>query len=364
MIHCSNCGKDFADSFKICPYCNTPAVTDEMSDTLHVMSAIKEIYATYGVETVRNKQRFISMLRDYIPEYEKERRLLTTAIENDIVEGLIRGDNDRDSAVAKAKEFMENDMFLSNVAIDFILEVFTYMLGWEHKPAQQQNTPYTLNTATISNNENATKTTPSSESATKTTPKVKNDTKATSKSTESKVFTPADASKYRLRGNVEIPSGYTAIKGFAFDEYSLLKSITIPEGVVAIGEYAFSNCVRLTSVKLPSSLRFIKTSAFESCTKLSQIEIPRGVVAIEDGTFQFCENLEKVIIPNTVGSIGSSAFSCCDKLKLIRIPDSVKYIGDSVFEYCPDIVVECYEYSYVHKYCQSSGIMFSLIQED
>lgn len=349
MIHCSNCGKDFADSFKICPYCNAPVVADEMNDTAHIMSALKEIYATYGVETIRNKQRFISILRDYIPEYEKERRLLTTAIENNIVEGLSRETNDRESAIAKAREFMENDMFLSKVAIEFILQVFTYMLGWEYKPVQEETPPQPVST---------------SSNIVQSNPSNANTTQTTTKNLETKLFTSADASKYRLRGNVEIPEGFTAIKGFAFDEYSLLKNITIPEGVVAIGEYAFSNCSRLVSVKLPSSLRFIKTSAFESCVKLSKIEIPKGVVAIEDGTFQFCERLEEVIIPDTVGSIGSSAFSCCDRLQHIRIPDSVKYIGDGVFEYCPDIVVECYEYSYVHKYCQSAGIMFSLIEED
>lgn len=347
MIHCSKCGKDFADGFKICPYCNTPVATADTNDTAHIMSAIKEIYITYGVDTVHNKQRFISILRDYIPEYDKERRLLITAIENNIVEILIRENGDKESAINKAKEFMKNDMFLSQIAIDFILKVFTYMLGWDYTPEQEQPTPQPVftvqNSTTSSNNHNA---------------------EQPSKKLDSKIFTSAEASKFRLKSNVEIPEGYTAIKGFAFDEYSLLKSIVIPEGVVAIGEYAFSNCVRLVSVSLPSSLRFIKASAFESCSKLTSIEIPKGVVAIEDGTFQFCENLENVVIPDTVGSIGASAFSCCDKLQHIRIPDSVKYIGDSVFDYCPDIIVECYQYSYVHKYCQSAGIMVSFIKED
>lgn len=346
MIHCSNCGKDFADGFKICPYCNTPVATADTNDTAHIMSAIKEIYITYGIDTIHNKQRFISILRDYIPEYDKERRLLITAIENNIVEILTHENGDKESAINKAREFMKNDMFLSKIAIDFILKVFTYMLGWEYTPEQEQPVQQTVATAqSVSTSNNA-------------------DTEQSHKKLDTKVFTSADASKFRLKGNVEIPEGYTAIKGFAFDEYSLLKSIVIPEGVVAIGEYAFSNCVRLTSISLPSSLRFIKTSAFESCTKLSSIKIPKGVVSIEDGTFQFCENLEKVVIPDTVGSIGASAFSCCDKLQRIRIPDSVKYIGDSVFDYCPDIVVECYQYSYVHKYCQSAGITVSFIKED
>jgi hypothetical protein len=348
MIHCANCGRDFADSFKICPYCNTPVAPENMSDTAHVMSAVKEIYVTYGMDTIRNKQRFISILRDYIPEYEKEMRLLITAIENDIVDNLSREGNNVEPAIARARTFMESELFLSKVAIEFIIQVVTYMFGWEYKPPVEEKV--------------ATPTAPTEPIESKETDAESTKTKS-AKPTENKVFTSAEATKFRLKGNVEIPSGYTAIKGFAFDEFALLKNVTIPEGVVAIGEYAFSNCSRLTTVKLPSTLRFIKTSAFEACTKLTEIEIPRGVVAIEDGTFQFCESLEKVVIPDTVGSIGASAFSCCDNLKSIKIPDSVKYIGESVFDYCSDIVVQCYEYSYVHKYCQSAGINFSLLKD-
>lgn len=352
MIHCSNCGKDFADSFKICPYCNSPAITEEMNDTAVIMKAVKEIYATYGVEAIRNKQRFISILRDYIPEYEKEMRLLITAINNNIVDNLsFAKENEIDSVIAQSRNFMENDMFLSKVAIDFILKVFTYMFGYDYKPIDDTPKPSVqpVNVATTENSSNDS---------------VQLETKPITKPLEHKFFTSAESSKFRLKANVEIPEGYTAIKGFAFDEFSLLRSVVIPEGVVAIGEYAFSNCVRLTSVTLPSTLRFLKSSAFESCTKLSSIEIPRGVVSIEDGTFQFCENLEEIVIPNTVGSIGSSAFSCCENLKTIRIPDSVKYIGDGVFEYCNNVTVECYEYSYVHKYCQSAGLLYSLIKDN
>jgi hypothetical protein len=325
------------------------------------------------MDTIRNKQRFISILRDYIPEYEKERRLLITAIENNVVDGISRGTDDMESAITKAKEFMENDMFLSKVAIDFILQVVTYMFGYDYKPTAEEPTT-TAASAVVTSSE------PSQEEdadGDKKGKKAKSKSKAPKsrnligtcsrqldeKAPENRLFTPNDATKYRLRGTVEIPEGYTAIKGFAFDEFSLLKSVTVPEGVIAIGEYAFSNCTRLTSVSLPSTLRFLKASAFESCVKLANIELPRGVVSIEDGTFQFCESLESITIPDTVGSIGSSAFSCCDNLQTVRIPDSVKYIGDSVFEYCP-VTVECYEYSYVHKYCQSAGIPYTLIKED
>lgn len=349
MIRCNNCGKDFADSFNICPYCNTPVKKAETmsNDTMEVMQALKEIYATYGIETIHNKQRFISILRDYIPEYEKERRLLITAIENNVVESLVRDTSNHENAIAKARTFMENDMFLSKVAVEFIIQTITYMLGWDYKSADQESPNLADNNKVVT-----------------AEPKLEEkSTTEQSKPIENRLFGPAEASKFRLKGTVEIPYGYTAIKDFAFDGFSFLKSVIVPEGVVAIGSYAFSECSKLTSVSLPISLRFIKASAFEQCTKLTKIEIPKGVVAIEDCTFQFCENLEEVIIPNTVGSIGAEAFSCCESLKRIRIPDSVKYIGEGVFEYCSDIIVECYEYSYVHKFCQSTGIMYELIKD-
>jgi hypothetical protein len=341
---------------------------EDTSDTAHVMSAVKEIYATYGIDTIRNKQRFISILRDYIPEYEKEMRLLITAIDNNVIDGLSRGANDVDSAIAKARDYMENDMFLSKMAIEFIIQVTAYMFGWDYKPVEDVAQPApqpTVEAAPANPQPDTNGAKPKSKGKANgkvsvNTPEEDTNNKA---HLENKVFSASEASKFRFKTNVEIPSGYTAIKGFAFDEFNLLKSINIPDGVIAIGEYAFSNCTRLSAVRLPNTLRFLKTSAFESCVKLTSIKIPKGVVSIEDGTFQFCERLQTIEIPDTVGSIGSSAFSCCESLKDIFIPDSVKYIGEGVFEYCPDIVVKCYEYSYVHKYCQSAGIKYSLIEQ-
>lgn len=345
MVRCSNCGKQFANDLKACPYCKTPIMGDDSNDTIHVMKALREIYTTFGVEAIRDKQRFISILRDYIPEYDKERRLLTTAIENGIVDALSREVTDKQSAIIKAREFMEKELFLSRVAIEFIIETVTYMLGWDYEGIEEEEEEEPVVTKT-----------PTKEP----TKPIEDEKKEVP--LETKVFTPQDAMKFRIKGNVEIPTGYTAIKGFAFDEFNFLKSVTIPEGVVAIGEYAFSNCVRLSVVNLPSSLRFIKTSAFESCPKLTSMNIPNGVISIEDGTFQFCENLQSVTIPDTVGSIGNSAFSCCENLGIIRIPDSVKYIGEDAFNYCSNVIVECVEYSYVHKYCQANGIMYKLIK--
>lgn len=354
MARCTNCGKQFANNLKVCPYCKTPIMNEDANDTIHVMNALREIYTTFGVDAIRDKQRFVSILRDYIPEYDKERRLLTTAIENGIIDALSKETGDKQSAIIKAREYMEKEMFLSRVAIEFIIETVTYMLGWDYE-AEQEEDDIPTPTNTTKNNDTSTSVSNTSkkDEPTEKTPKVSVDTK---------VFTSSDAMKYRIKGVVEIPQGYTAIKGFAFDEFNFLKSITIPEGVIAIGEYAFSNCTKLSTVNLPKSLRFIKTSAFENCVKLTSIDIPEGVISIEEGTFQFCENLQSITIPNTVGSIGASAFSCCENLGIINIPDSVKYIGEDVFNYCSNVIVQCVEYSYVHKYCQSNGIMFKVIK--
>jgi hypothetical protein len=255
-------------------------------------------------------------------------------------------ENNHNIAIMKAKEYMLNELFLSENACEFVIQCFTYVLDWRYVPeittvpnanqsALQQNTQKIVQTAA----------------------------ETSSAPAKPKEFRAFDAMKYKLRGTIEISEGYTSIEGFCFDCFSWLKAVKLPSTLVTIGEYAFSECKRLKTVVLPDNLRSIKRGAFASCGKLSIIRIPFGVTAVEEGTFSFCQNLEVVEIPSSVSSIGNEAFSGCDKLKNLFIPDSVKFIGENVFQYCPSLVIKCYENSYVHKYCRDRGINTELIKK-
>ncbi|MDR3317949.1 MAG: leucine-rich repeat protein [Clostridiales bacterium] len=69
---------------------------------------------------------------------------------------------------------------------------------------------------------------------------------------------------------VTIPSGVTAIGGYAFYS-SGLKGINIPSGVTAIGDYAFRDCTELRSATIPSSVTVMGKEAFGRCGKLSRV---------------------------------------------------------------------------------------------
>ena len=171
-----------------------------------------------------------------------------------------------------------------------------------------------------------------------------------------------------LNGNkvtaLEIPSGVTSIKQYAFSGCSGLTSITIPESVTSIGEGAFYGCSGLTSITIPESVTSIGEDAFYGCSgltgvyitdlatwcnisfgnneanplyyaknlylngnKVTSLEIPSGVTSIKPYAFSGCSGLTSVTIGNSVTSIGSTAFVYCSGLTSITIGSGVTSIG-------------------------------------
>lgn len=345
-MFCSQCRLELQQAAVECPKCGTlaPRNIAGFDYTLEVKKALKSLVDSYGSDILSDSKKFISFLNDFLPEYEKERRLIKNVVNNEVILNMIKEEN-HNIAIMKAKEFMMTELFLSENACEFIMECFTYVLGWEYAYRGKQD-----DVQPVAVNETA-------KTPVQTAPAVK-------KPSGPKVFKSFDALKYKLKGTVKIAEGYTAIEEFCFDGFGFIKAVKLPETMVSIGEYAFSECKRLRTVELPSSLRTIGKSAFSSCNKLNMIKIPAGVIAIEEGTFSFCHNLEIVDLPQTVSSIGDEAFSGCEKLRKLFIPESVKFIGENVFSLCPNLVIRCYEHSYVHKYCQSMGLEIELLRKD
>ncbi|MBE6841990.1 MAG: leucine-rich repeat domain-containing protein [Ruminococcus sp.] len=351
---CKYCNTELGENVSACPGCGKPValMNGQFENIIEVREALKSIVSEHGVELFRDSKRFTGLLNDYMPEYEKERRLIRNVISNDVISQMLN-EPDQKLAIIKAREYMLNDMFLSAYAAEFVLDCFTYMLGWSFTPEIKEIPTMVTPTAPRSNKTNKTA---QASSAAETS---SNDS---SKEIKQKPFRPFDALKYKLIPNVRIPEGYTSIKSFAFDGYGFLRSIKLPETIVSIDDYAFSECKRLRSIELPDSLRVIKKSAFSACGSLESVKIPYGVDAIQEGTFAFCQNLEDVEIPETVSSIGDEAFEGCETLRELRLPDSIKFIGANVFLYCPHITIVCHENSYVHKFCMTNSIHFEFIK--
>ena len=332
-MQCEKCHAELEADAGICLECGEIITqnVEGFSNTKDIQRKLKSMVDKHGIKMIANDAEFVALVNDYIPEYDKERNLLMKMCDDDLLMKMYLEQN-HEMAIMHAKEYMLGKLFLSQNAAEFVICCFTYMLGWAYVSPLREKEP---------ENEN----------------KVSEKKKTVPLNIEAKVLYAVDAAKYRLFSNVTIPEGYTKIDRFAFDKFGFLKTVRLPSTMLCIGEYAFSECKKLKSIDLPESVRIIKAGAFSQCAKLVVIDLPKGILEIEDNTFEFCQNLEVVEIPNTVGSIGAGAFQGCEKLRKIFLPDSVKYIETGAFAGCRNLVITCYENSYVHKYCLSMGIL-------
>ncbi|MBR6385278.1 MAG: leucine-rich repeat protein [Ruminococcus sp.] len=343
-MRCEKCNAEFANGLMFCPECGAPTSKEEpkkdnsnrniegFENTVAVKKELKHITALHGDGIIRNKEKFIALLNDYIPEYEKERRLLRTMLKAGVLEDML-GEVNQQIAITKAEQFIVEDMFLSKNAAEFVVSCFAHLLNWDYEATMY-------------------------EAEKKVTEEEKK--KAQQMMIDSRVFSRAMASKYRFRligkNVVVIPDGYTKVDGFCFDGFKNIRSVELPDSMIAIGEYAFSNCKSLRVIEFPASIRLIKQGAFNHCEELTMLKIPDGILEIEDVTFQFCRSLEIIDIPPTVSSIGAMAFAGCESLRKLFLPDSIKFIDENAFAHCDALTIRCYENSYVHKYCLANNI--------
>ncbi len=339
-MRCENCQSELDANTAVCSACGELVLqtVEGFRNTKEIERNLKSMLEQYGKNITSNKLQFVALLYDFIPAYDKERRLIKNMVVSGVLKNMVK-ENNQEMAIMNAKSFMLNELFISEKAVDFVLVCFTYMLGWPYLAEFPE--PEEESSSDISN-ENPEK------------------EKTTSTVNEKRIFRSIDAVKYRLTANISIPDDYTRIDNFCFDHYSFLRSIQLPSNMTVIGDYAFSDCKRLKEINLPDSLRIIGQGAFSQCLKLNSVSIPEGVSEIADNTFSFCQSLENVKLPSTIGSIGVSAFSGCEKLKRIFLPESIKFIDSDAFSYCPKLVIHCNENSYVHKYCIAYKLQFEL----
>lgn len=358
-------------------------------NTIAVSQKLKGMVQQFGDDILNNPDKFVSLMNDFIPEYEKERRLLKNVVKSDVLTKMRRSDN-QNIAQMKAKEYMMNEMFLSEGAVEFVMVCFTYLLDWNYEttmpeqgavaapaqafPAQAQFAPapnpfgggmpmggYNP-TPMVQPQPIQQPVIPQPAAAPQLQPAAP--APAAAQPEENPVvFAASDAARSRLRGNVKVPGGYTTLDNFCFDGFSFMKTIELPATLITIGDYAFSECKRLKAITIPPSVRIIRQGAFSSCGKLTRVNIPSGVTEIADNTFEFCHNLENVELPNTLMSIGNGAFQGCESLRKLFIPESVKEIADDAFKQCAYLTIKCYDKSYAYKFCVDNGIKTEILSK-
>lgn len=341
-MKCSKCGTELEAGVNICPKCGelVPMEIEGFENAVKIQQQLKAIVDEFGVETVSDVHRFISLVKDYLPEYDKERRLIINALLAGAAKFMLI-EKEHEIAVMRSRSCVLSNCYVTYEASEFVMACFSYMLGWEYVPSEQTD-----------EEENA------AVSAAEEQPKAEPNKNLR---IDTKVFRPVDAARHRLSGNVTVAEGYTKIDNFAFNGFGRMKTVTLPSTMMALGDYAFSECKRLKGIELPPSIKKIQRGAFSQCSKLTTIKVPAGVLEIDDDTFSFCESLEICELPDTVSNIGSQAFCACDKLRKLFIPESVKYIEPNAFAECPELTIRCYENSYVHKFCIKYDIKFETV---
>lgn len=136
---------------------------------------------------------------------------------------------------------------------------------------------------------------------------------------------------------VNIPSGTTRIRGYAFRGCSSLVNITIPSSVTNIEEYAFYACASLEDITIPSGVTTLADYLFYGCDSLVSVIIPSGVTRIGNYVFQGCSNLTSITIPDNVTNIGSGTFWGCSGLTSVVVPSGISSIPSGFLRNCSSL---------------------------
>ena len=211
--------------------------------------------------------------------------------------------------------------------------------------------------------------------------------------------------------NLVIPDGTKIISDYAFYNCSSIVSVNFPKTLETIGRYSFAKCEKLTSITIPEGVKEIDSGAFYYCSNVQSITIPDTVESIgelsfyatayyndrtnwidgvlyinnhlivadsyllpkiyqvKEGTksialsaFKRCYNLEKIVIPEGIKLINVNTFYNCSSLKSVYMPNSIENILWDVFVSChEDMIIYCYENSYVHSFAANYGYTYKFI---
>ena len=333
-MQCEWCHVEMPEGSVRCPKCKMPIIqtVQGFDNTKVVLQKVHAMMFERG-DDISNTQELIGYVCDYLPDWDDERIILVRMLKAGALDEMMAGD-DRKQAVDKSRELMIKAGAKENEA-EFVLVVLACML----------KLPYMSPLAVSGDKKKTAKT-----EETKEKPVVLE--------MDTKPFKKFDALRFRFSKTVNIKEGYTMVDGYCFDGFGMVRTVNLPDTMMCIGEYAFTDCKHLTEIEIPDSVKKIEKGAFNACVSLTDVNIPNGVLELGDNTFLCCSSLEKLVIPESVSGFGENCFSGCDSLKMLSVPQSVKYIGDNCFSYCPNLVIYCFENSYVHRYCLQKKIKF------
>ena len=132
---CSACHSEW-NAIKMvieCPFCGN-AFEMQTSNFKSVEDTFRYIICTHGFEVIKQKSTFVSLLADYAPTLEKERRVVKMALESGVYLELMSvsktDEQEQAAAQAKAINKLNKDYLLDQVWAKQAVLWFVSQLGW------------------------------------------------------------------------------------------------------------------------------------------------------------------------------------------------------------------------------------------
>lgn len=286
-----------------------------------VKKALSDIVASYGVEVFADVNRINALLKDFIPQYDKERKLILLALREGMGAELQNyasfGEETWKQITTKWQKHLVSDNWITKEAAHLVVSQLVEAIGISVVEAPIPN----------------------------------------SKHSQAETTGSAELTKGAHQEN-ENPSDYLSayqIIGYkAFASNILLEAIRISDTIIIIRSKAFFNCINLKKIEISSSVEEIGRKAFMGCSSLKEILIPQAkkyaskaglLINTENHTLLRAANTDarlRIAIPDDIQAIQEYAFDE-SQAKQIILPKSLATIESSAFYRC--IFLESYEIS-------------------
>lgn len=123
-MKCNNCTaewnvtEEIGSTIKNCPFCGNPLIEEKSfsGKFTDVPSCFKYLFSTYGTDIITNKSRFLSLVSDFMPSCDTERRLLGYALNADIYTRFIGLDESKIESERLSAVMILTDKFLLSQA--------------------------------------------------------------------------------------------------------------------------------------------------------------------------------------------------------------------------------------------------------
>lgn len=131
---CSKCNSKWESKIAAdkCPFCGA-SLRAVNTDHMTIPEGISGIVAQYGIDTLTDSKRFLSLIMDFVRDCEKEKKLLRIACNCGILKEAVAikesHDDERDILIKKAIKQVEEEAFLSSDNAEYIVSLILQGVG-------------------------------------------------------------------------------------------------------------------------------------------------------------------------------------------------------------------------------------------